>query len=325
MDKPSKNKKSLGSKILITGGAGFIGSNLIERYISDPNISLIRVVDDLSNGSMSNIEPFLSNPKFEFIKADICNFEVCLEATKGIDKVSHQAGLGSVPRSIENPVRSAEVNIMGSINLMKACHENKVDRIVLACSSSTYGNSIELPKIEDKIGKPVSPYAATKLVVEIFADVFASNFGLDYIGLRYFNVFGPKQSMGNPYAAVIPIFCNAFKNNISPIINGDGETSRDFTYVENAIQANDLALFTNKKDAVNRVYNVACGDQISLNELVVMLNQITGKKLLPEYSSERKGDIKHSRASIEKIEKYLGYKVSVRFFKGLEKTYHSYL
>ena len=311
--------------ILVTGGAGFIGSNLIERYIADPKISHIRVVDDLSNGSMSNIEPFLSNPKFEFIKDDICNFNVCLDVTKGIDKVSHQAGLGSVPRSIENPVRSAEVNIIGSINMMKACHENNVDRIVLACSSSTYGNSIELPKIEDKIGKPVSPYAATKLVVEIFADVFALTFGLDYIGLRYFNVFGAKQSVDNPYAAVIPTFCNAFKNDISPIINGDGETSRDFTHVENAIQANDLALFTNNRDAVNKVYNVACGDQISLNEIVKMLNHISGKDLHPEYRSERKGDIKHSRASIEKIEKYLGYKVAVRFFEGLEKTYQYYL
>jgi len=312
-------------KILITGGAGFIGSNLVERYIDDPKISLIRVVDDLSNGSLSNIQPFLSNPKFEFIEADICNYDVCLNVTKGIDKVSHQAGLGSVPRSIENPVRSAEVNIMGTINMMKASYDNKVDRIVLACSSSTYGTNIELPKREDKIGSPVSPYAATKLAVEIFANVFAATYEIDYIGLRYFNIFGPKQSLDNPYAAVIPVFCNAFINDTSPVINGDGETSRDFTYVDNAVLANDLALFTENREAINKIYNVACGDQFSLNEIVAMLTKITGKKILPEYRPERKGDIKHSRASIEKIEKYLGYKVSVRFFEGLEKTYQSYL
>ncbi|MFZ6024723.1 MAG: NAD-dependent epimerase/dehydratase family protein [Bacteroidota bacterium] len=312
-------------KLLITGGAGFIGSNLVERYIDDPKISLIRVVDDLSNGSLSNIQPFLSNPKFEFIEADICNYDVCLNVTKGIDKISHQAGLGSVPRSIENPVRSAEVNIMGTINMMKASCDNKVDRIVLACSSSTYGSNIELPKREDKIGNPVSPYAATKLVVEIFADVFAATYGLDYIGLRYFNIFGPKQSLDNPYAAVIPVFCNAFIKDTFPVINGDGETSRDFTYVDNAVLANDLALFTENREAINKIYNVACGDQVSLNEIVGMLTKITGKKIFPEYRPERKGDIKHSRASIERIEKYLGYKVSVRFFEGLEKTYQSYL
>jgi UDP-N-acetylglucosamine 4-epimerase len=312
-------------KLLITGGAGFIGSNLVEKFLQDSRISLVRVVDDLSNGYYSNIDEFIGNPRFEFINADICDYQVCLEVTKGIDKVSHQAALGSVPRSIENPVRSTEVNILGTVNLMHACHINKVERIILACSSSTYGDSKELPKIENRIGVPLSPYAVTKLAVEVFADVFAKIYGLNYIGLRYFNIFGPKQNLLNPYAAVIPLFCKAFNENVEPLINGDGEASRDFTHVKNVMHANDLALFTNDPKVLNEIYNVACGDQISLNQMILMLKEITGKNISPKYGPERFGDVKHSKADISKIKELLGYTVKLPFYEGLKETYNWYI
>jgi UDP-N-acetylglucosamine 4-epimerase len=312
-------------KLLITGGAGFIGSNLVEKFLKDSRVSLVRVVDDLSNGYYSNIEEFIGSPKFEFIKADICNYQVCIDATKGIDKVTHQAALGSVPRSIENPVRSTEVNILGTVNLLHACHINKVERIILACSSSTYGDSKEMPKIENRIGAPLSPYAVTKLAVEVFADVFAKIYGLNYIGLRYFNIFGPKQNLLNPYAAVIPIFCKAFNDNVQPLINGDGEASRDFTHIKNVIHANNLALFINDSNALNQIYNVACGDQISLNQMIFMLNELTGKKINPIYGPERFGDVKHSKADISKIKNLLGYKVKLPFYEGLKETYNWYI
>jgi UDP-N-acetylglucosamine 4-epimerase len=313
-----------GVKLLITGGAGFIGSNLVEKYIEDERISLVRVIDNLSNGYISNIEEVIGHPKFEFIQDDICNYDACKIATKGIDKVTHQAALGSVPRSIQNPMRSTEVNILGTVNLMHACHENKVERIVLACSSSTYGDSKNLPKTEDKIGKPLSPYAVTKAAIEVFADVFNRTYGLQYVGLRYFNVFGPKQSPDNPYAAVIPIFCNAFLTGISPTIYGDGETSRDFTFVSNVLLANDLSLFTENPSALNQVYNVACGDQVTLNSIVEQLRRLTGKDLSANYGPERKGDVKHSKASIEKIKSLLGYEPKVFFRDGLENVLRWY-
>lgn len=312
-------------KLLITGGAGFIGSNLVARYINDSRVSLIRVVDDLSNGYYSNIEEYASNPKFEFIKADISDYNVCLEVTKGIDKVTHQAALGSVPRSIENPMRSSEVNILGTVNLLYACHVNKVERIILACSSSTYGDSKELPKVEDIIGKPLSPYAVTKLTVEIFAEVFQKTYGLNFIGLRYFNVFGPKQNPNNPYAAVIPIFCKRFINDEQPTINGDGQTSRDFTYITNALEANDKALFVSDGKALNQIYNVACGEQTTLNQMVDILKAITGKHIDAIYGSERIGDVKHSKADVSKIIEYLGYECKTKFQEGLKETYNWYI
>lgn len=312
-------------KLLITGGAGFIGSNLLEHFLKDERISLVRVLDDLSNGYYENIEEFEDHPKFEFIKGDICDYQTCLEATKGIDKISHQAALGSVPRSIENPMRTTEVNILGTVNIMHAAVENKVNRIILACSSSTYGDSNELPKVEDRIGKPLSPYAVTKYSIEQFADVFQKVYGLDFIGLRYFNIFGPKQNPDNPYAAVIPIFCQAFINGERPTINGDGRQSRDFTYVANALQANDLALFTDNKEALNQIYNVACNDRISLNEMVETLWEISGDSIKPIYGPERPGDVKHSEADISKIQQALGYSPKVRFREGLERVYNWYL
>lgn len=311
--------------LLITGGAGFIGSNLVEHFLDDPRIAKIRVLDDLSNGYQQNIDEFSSHPKFEFMKGDISDYETCLKACDGIDKITHQAALGSVPRSIVNPMRSTEVNVLGTVNLLHAAVEKKVNRIVLAFSSSTYGDHPGLPKVEDKIGNPLSPYAVTKYSVEQFSAVFARTYGLDFVGLRYFNIFGPRQNPKNPYAAVIPIFCNAFIEDKQPTINGDGITSRDFTYVANAVQANDRGLFTENKEALNQVYNVACGDQVSLNEMVEMLRDITGKNIQATYGPERAGDVKHSKADISKIETLLGYKPEIRFREGLETVYQWYV
>ena len=312
-------------KILVTGGAGFIGSNLVEALLSDERVGLVRVLDDLSNGYFENIGEFVGNPKFEFIEGDICDFQTCINAMKGINLVSHQAALGSVPRSIENPMRSTEVNILGTVNVLKACVDENVERVVLACSSSTYGDHPGLPKVEDKIGNPLSPYAVTKKCVEDFAQVFQRSYGLNFIGLRYFNVFGPKQNPNNPYAAVIPLFCKAFLEGQSPIINGDGKTSRDFTYVDNAVQANLLSLFTENENALNEVYNVACGEQTTLSEMVNLLNQIANLQLIPTYQDERKGDVKHSLASIDKAVEKLNYMPDKKFNEGLKEVFNWYL
>lgn len=311
-------------KLLITGGAGFIGSNLVEHFLEDERISLVRVLDDLSNGYYENIAEFENHSKFEFMKGDICDYETCVQAIKGIDKVSHQAALGSVPRSIKNPVRTAEVNILGTLNVLYSAKENGVERVVIACSSSTYGDHPGLPKVEGKIGSPLSPYAVTKFSIEQFADVFQRSYGLEYIGLRYFNIFGPKQNPNNPYAAVIPKFCKAFIEEQQPVINGNGEHSRDFTYVSNAVQANDLALFTKNKDALNEIYNVACNYRISLNEMVKTLQVISGKDIQPIYGSARTGDVLHSEADISKIKRYLSYEPDVYFTEGMQKVYDYY-
>ena len=311
--------------LLITGGAGFIGSNLVEKYLNDDRVSLVRVLDDLSNGYWANIEEFRDHPKFEFIQGDITDYDTCLKATRGIHKISHQAALGSVPRSIENPMRTNEVNVGGTVNMLHAAKENGVERIILAFSSSTYGDSVELPKVEDRIGKPLSPYAVSKAAIEQYADVFHKTYGLNYVGLRYFNIFGPRQNPDNPYAAVIPVFCKAFLQGTGITINGDGETSRDFTFVANAVHANDLALFTNDINALNQVYNTACGDQVTLNQMVALLEEMSGSEIPVTYGPERKGDVRHSRASIVKIEELLGYKVQVGFAEGLKKVYDWYV
>lgn len=311
-------------RIIVTGGAGFIGSNLTEALLRDDRVEKVRVIDDLSNGYYSNIKEFEGHPKFDFAEADIRDYDRMLELTRGFDAISHQAALGSVPRSIKNPMLSTAVNIDGTVNVMFAAVENKVDRIVLACSSSTYGDSPDLPKKEERIGKPLSPYAITKFAIELYADVFQKTYGLKWVGLRYFNVFGPKQSPDNPYAAVIPLFCKAFLDGTSPRINGDGMNSRDFTYVDNAVQANLLALFTDEGNSLNQVYNVACGEQTSLNQLVEMLRDISGKDIKAEYGPERAGDVKHSRADIGKISHLLGYKPDVFFEDGLRRIYKWY-
>lgn len=315
----------MAKKIIVTGGAGFIGSNLVEALLKDNRVLKVKVIDDLSNGYYSNIKPFESNPKFEFVKADICDYSAMLEHTKGFHLISHQAALGSVPRSIQDPMRSNAVNVDGTINIMYAAVVNGIERVTLACSSSTYGDSPSLPKVEHNIGKPLSPYAITKYAVELYADVFNKTYGLNYVGFRYFNVFGPKQSPDNPYAAVIPLFCKAFREGKPPLINGDGETSRDFTYVDNAVQANILGLFTENAQALNQVYNMACGEQTTLNQMVEMLKEISGSTIAAAYGPERAGDVRHSKADIAKIQTLLGYEPSVKFKQGLQQVYQWYI
>ena len=310
--------------LLITGGAGFIGSNLVEHFLQDKRVGLVRVLDNLSNGYIDNIQEFFDHPRFEFIEGDIRDYETCLKACEGIDKISHQAALGSVPRSIENPMQSTEVNILGTVNLMYAAVQQKVERVILAFSSSTYGDHPDLPKVEEKIGNPLSPYAVTKAAIEQFAEVFGKTYGLNWIGLRYFNVFGPRQNPGNPYAAVIPIFSKAFLNNTECVINGDGETSRDFTYVKNVIQMNERALFTTNEKALNNIYNTACNDQVTLNQLVKYLADITGNDAKVTYGPERPGDVRHSFADISKAKNLLGYNPDVLFQEGLESTVNWY-
>ena len=310
--------------LLITGGAGFIGSNLVEHFLQDERVGLVRVLDNLSNGYLENIQEFSDHPRFEFIEGDIRSYETCLKACEGIDKISHQAALGSVPRSIENPMQSTEVNILGTVNLMYAAVQQKVKRIILAFSSSTYGDHPYLPKVEENVGNPLSPYAVTKAAIEQFAEVFGKTYGLNWVGLRYFNVFGPRQNPGNPYAAVIPIFSKAFLNNTECVINGDGETSRDFTYVKNVIQMNERALFTTNEKALNNIYNTACNDQVTLNQLVKYLADMTGNDAKVTYGPERPGDVRHSFADIWKAKNLLGYNPDVLFQEGLESTVNWY-
>lgn len=290
--------------------------------LRDERVSAVRVLDNLATGHLRNIEPFLADDRFEFIEGDIRDFSVCERACEGIHLISHQAALGSVPRSIEDPLTSHNVNVTGTLHIMQAAVKAGVARVVFASSSSLYGDSEVLPKVEDKTGNPLSPYAATKSMNEMYAAVFARTYGLEYIGLRYFNVFGPNQDPEGPYAAVIPLFFKAAKSGIPPVINGDGEHSRDFTYVDNAVEANILALFTASKgagsDAVNQIYNVACGKQTTLNDMWAMISGIMGIKLKPEYGPERPGDIRHSLADISKARKNLGYNPSTDVFSGLK-------
>lgn len=308
---------------LITGGAGFIGSNIVE-YLLKYNAGKVRVLDNLSNGYFENISGYLNHPNFEFVFGDIRDFATCQKALEGIDYVSHQAALGSVPRSIADPRTSNEVNVSGFLNMLYAVKDsNSVKRFVYAASSSTYGDSPKLPKVEGNEGNPLSPYAVTKLVNELYADVFSKVYGLHTLGLRYFNVFGPKQNPNNPYAAVIPIFCKHFIEGTQPTINGDGHTSRDFTFVENAVQANIKGMLLPDLTK-HEVVNMACGDQVSLNDMVEMLKEISGKNLVPTYGPERKGDVKHSKASIEKISKLLGYNPEYRFQAGLQIVFDWY-
>ncbi len=312
------------SRVLVTGGAGFIGSNLVETLLGMSQVEHVRVIDNLSTGSYDNLTEFESNTKFEFINGDIRDYDFCLKAVEGMDLISHQAALGSVPRSIKDPITSNDVNITGTLHVLQAAKESKVKRVVFAASSSTYGDSIELPKVEDKIGKPLSPYAITKYVNELYADIYKSTYDLDYIGLRYFNVFGPKQSPKGAYAAVIPIFITAALADKSARINGDGSFSRDFTYVQNAVQANCKALFTDNQDALNRVYNVACGERTTLNELWKGITEVLGKDIEAEHGPQRQGDIPHSLANIELAQKHLGYNPSHKLKEGLRETIQWY-
>ena len=309
---------------LITGGAGFIGSNLVE-YLLKFNAGKVKVLDNLSNGYFDNIKDFMLLPNFEFIEGDIRNFNTCKKAIEGVDFISHQAALGSVPRSISDPITSNDVNVSGFLNILTAAKESStLKRLVYAASSSTYGDSSALPKVEGHEGNPLSPYAVSKLVNELYADVYSKVYGFHTIGLRYFNIFGPKQNPNNPYAAVIPIFCQAFIDGRSPLINGDGETSRDFTFVENAVQANVKAMLYQVL-AKHEVMNVACGDQITLNEIVEMLALISQSEIKASYGPERIGDVRHSKASIEKIKKIIGYNPRYSFKDGLTNVYKWYV
>lgn len=310
--------------LLITGGAGFIGSNLVEHFLQDERVGLVRVLDNLSNGYIENIEEFFNNPRFEFIEGDIRDYETCFKACEGIDKISHQAALGSVPRSIENPIQSTEVNILGTVNLMYAAVQQNVERIVLAFSSSTYGDHPDLPKVEENIGKPLSPYAVTKAAIEQFADVFGKTYGLNWIGLRYFNVFGPKQNPKNPYAAVIPLFIEAIKNNSELLVHGDGFQSRDFTFVTNAILANELSLFVNEDRALKQIYNIGCGNKTSLLEIIEHIEFSANKKAKVRHLAERTGDVRHSLADISKAREFLRYRPLHSAAEGLEMLITSY-
>ena len=318
------NKLDSNKFILVTGGAGFIGSNLCKALLANGN--KIRCLDNLSTGKMSNIESLLSLAEFEFIEGDIRELQVCTSACKGVDYVLHQAALGSVPRSIKDPITSNEVNVSGFLNMLVASREEGVKRFVYAASSSTYGDSESLPKIEDKIGKPLSPYAITKYVNELYADVFSKTYGLETIGLRYFNVFGRFQDPMGAYAAVIPKFVIKFMNYESPIINGDGNYSRDFTYIDNVIQANICSIIVDEPEAINTVYNVAYGERTTLNELVILLQKYLSNfdpkisSVNVEYGPQRAGDIPHSLASIEKARKLLKYDPKYNIELGLKKA-----
>jgi UDP-N-acetylglucosamine/UDP-N-acetylgalactosamine 4-epimerase len=309
--------------ILVTGGAGFIGCHLVEALLQHENIALVKVLDNYSTGSVNNLEPFLQHPKLQIIEGDIRDIDTCRYAMKNIQLVSHQAALGSVPRSIQDPLTTNAVNITGTLNIFTAAKENNVQKLVYAASSSTYGDHPGLPKEEDKIGNPLSPYAVTKLVNELYAKVYATTYGLQSIGLRYFNVFGPKQNPNGPYAAVIPLFMQAILNMEPPAINGDGLTSRDFTYVANAVHANLQALFANS-NANNQVYNIACGERTTLIQLIDYINANAKTNIQPIFNVERKGDVKHSLANISKAQKYLGYLPTVSVLEGLQKTFEWY-
>ncbi|TSJ45806.1 SDR family oxidoreductase [Fluviicola chungangensis] len=317
-------QKIQNKNVLVTGGAGFIGSNLCEDLLKVNN--KVICLDNFSTGHRKNIIPFLSDPNFHLIDGDIRNIADCHTAVKNVDIVLHQAALGSVPRSLNDPMATNEVNITGFLNMLIAARDAKVKRFVYAASSSTYGDSESLPKVEEVIGKPLSPYAVTKYVNELYAHVFGLNYGLEVIGLRYFNVFGRKQSPNGAYAAVIPKFIDKFRSYESPVINGDGSYSRDFTYIDNVIQMNHLAGTTENKNAIGQVFNTAVGDRTTLIELTQLL-----KKYLSQYDSaianveiqygpNRDGDIPHSLASIEKAVTMLGYIPEVKLEDGIKKT-----
>ncbi len=311
-------------KILVTGGAGFIGSNLCDALL-ERNYE-VHCMDNLLTGNYSNISHLVGNPKFTFFETDIRSIEACQEAMNGCDAVAHLAALGSVPRSINDPLTTNSINIDGFLNVIHTAKELGIARFVFAASSSTYGDSASLPKQEDIIGKPLSPYAVGKYVNELYAHVYALNYGLPYIGLRYFNVFGKRQDPHGAYAAVIPKFIQQFLDGEAPIINGDGTNTRDFTHIENVVDATLRAIENTKADADNQIYNVAYGASTSLNELVVLIKEAIASRK-PQatlqnisYGPFRKGDIPHSLASIDKIKAHLGYSPSVSIKEGIQKT-----
>ena len=316
--------KFINQTILITGGAGFIGSNLCEYFLSKGY--KVVCLDNFATGHRHNLKDSITNPNFRLIEGDIRNTKDCSNAVQGVDYVLHQAALGSVPRSINDPVTTNDVNVSGFLNMLVASRDAKVKRFVYAASSSTYGDSVGLPKVEDVIGKPLSPYAITKYVNELYAEIFSRTYGLETIGLRYFNVFGRKQDPNGAYAAVIPKFVMQLMKGESPVINGDGNYSRDFTYIDNVIQMNELAMTTQNPDAINTVYNTAFGDRTTLNDLMASLKKYlsvfnpTIATIETIYGPSRAGDIPHSLASIDKAKKLLGYNPAFSMQQGLEQA-----
>ncbi len=305
--------------ILVTGGAGFIGSNIVEYLLSN-GVKFVRILDNLSTGNKSNIEFMLNKySNVEFMYGDISNLETCRIAVKDIDIICHQAALGSVPRSVNDPLSSHISNVNGFLNILIAAKEVGIKRIVYASSSSVYGDNQTLPKVEDNTGNVLSPYAATKAIDEIYGGVFTKCYDMECIGLRYFNIFGPRQSPNGAYAAVIPKFIQLMKNDSEPKINGDGTYSRDFTYVDNAVRANLLGMFTSNPETYGQVFNIGCGGQYSLNDLVNAINKGLNKNIKPIYGMLRPGDIPHSNANISKAENMLGYSVLVNFQEGIER------
>ena len=311
-------------KILVSGGAGFIGSNLCEYLVQ--NNCLVGCLDNFSTGKKSNINGLLKNNNFKLIEGDIRTYEVCFDACKDYDFVLHQAALGSVPRSINDPITTNEVNVNGFLNMLMAAKENGIQRFIYASSSSVYGDSEDLPKIEKKIGRPLSPYAISKYINEIYAENFSKTYGIETIGLRYFNVFGPKQDPKGPYAAVIPKFISKLIKHESPVINGDGSFSRDFTYVDNVVNMNLLALCSENKNSLNQIYNTACGERTSLVKLVELLKVLLSKRDIKikdieiKFGPQRTGDIPHSLASIEKSKKLLKYNPKYSVESGLSAS-----
>jgi len=316
--------KNSAKKILITGGAGFIGSNLCEYFLSKEH--KVVCLDNFATGHRHNLKDFINNENFYLIEGDIRNLETCQLAVEGVDYVLHQAALGSVPRSINDPITSNDVNVSGFLNMLVASRDANVKRFVYAASSSTYGDSVGLPKVEDVIGKPLSPYAITKYVNELYAEIFSRTYGLETIGLRYFNVFGRKQDPNGAYAAVIPKFVMQLMQHESPRINGDGNHSRDFTYIDNVIQMNELAMTVEKAEAINTVYNTAYGDRNTLNDLVGYLKSFLSEydpkiaQIEIEYGPNRAGDIPHSLASIDKAKTILGYNPKFSLQEGLKEA-----
>lgn len=313
------NNQLANNTFLITGGAGFIGSHVVENLLKN-GAKLVRVLDNLATGDHKNIEPFLSFPNFEFIKGDITNPEYCDEACRGINYVSHQAALGSVPRSIENPLATHQANATGFLNILVAAKNNKVKRVVYASSSSVYGDLNESPKVENRIGKPLSPYAVSKLVNEQYAAIFASTYNMEIIGLRYFNIFGPRQNPKGAYAAAIPLFIESLMKKQPVYINGSGEQSRDFTYVSNAVQANVKALLNENKNALGKVFNIACGQSISVNAMFDFLAKEIDPTAKAIHRGERFGDVKNSLADITAAKTNLDYQPEILFNEGLKHT-----
>lgn len=319
MDNKFHNKDLSAFSFLVTGGAGFIGSHIAE-YLLKNGAGKVRVIDNFSNGFQSNLAILRKYSNFEFIEGDIRNADFCRKACEGINYVSHQAALGSVPRSIKDPSATNDVNVGGFVNILKAAVENQVSQFVYASSSSVYGDEPTLPKREDRIGNCLSPYAVSKRADELYAQVFAKAYGIPVLGFRYFNIFGPRQDPDGPYAAVIPLFVKAIMNNTSAFINGDGEQTRDFTFVENAVQVNIRGMLSEKQESKNKVYNIAVGENYSVNFLYNSIKNYLQSNIEPVHREPREGDIRNSLADISLAKDLLGYQPTTRFRDGLEKT-----